>query len=249
MKLLKLLSILFKPRINKRTQIYKIGDHELVNMILQDYHIIYRIRNKWLFIFENIFKKHRFRKKVNFYFWRKLMSWHDLIDFEDTYEICDEYPYTIRKKSNGFELKESINQRGYYSVSLNRRHYLKHRIIAKQFIKNPNNYNCVDHMNRDRTDNHISNLKWASHSINSRNKSSNCGVEYVYINYDEAPRDLIIVTDYGNHEFVDYYYSPSNELFYYDNDSQLRILHINIYRNIYKYVKLLDVNNKRVNIL
>ena len=45
MKLLKLLSILFKPRINKRTQIYKIGDHELVNMILHDYHIIYRIRS------------------------------------------------------------------------------------------------------------------------------------------------------------------------------------------------------------
>lgn len=180
------------------------------------------------------------------------MSWHDIIDFEDTYEICDEYPYTIRKKSTGKELKETLNSKGYYCVNLSingkPKKLLKHRLIAKQFIPNPNNLPWIDHMNRDRTDNHISNLKWASHSQNSRNKSSNHGVEYVYINYDEAPRDLIIVTDYGNHEFVDYYYSPSNELFYYDNDSQLRVLYINIYRNIYKYVKLLDVNNKRVNI-
>ena len=176
------------------------------------------------------------------------MSWHDLIDFEETYEICDEYPYTIRKKSNGFELKESINQRGYYSVSLNRRHYLKHRIIAKQFIKNPNNYNCVDHINRNKTDNHISNLKWASHSINSRNKSSNCGVEYTYIDYDAAPRDLIIITDYGKHELVDYYYSPSNDLFFYDNDDQLRILHINENKHSIKYIYAMNIYNKKFKI-
>ena len=180
------------------------------------------------------------------------MSWHDLIDFEDTYEICDEYPYTIRKKSTGREIKETLNNDGYYSICLNlngkQKHFQKHRIIAKQFIPNPDNLSLIDHKNRDKTDNHIINLRWLSKSGNSKNKSSSHGVEYVYINYDEAPRDLIIVTDYGNHEFVDYYYSPSNELFYYDNDSQLRVLYINIYRNIYKYVKLLDVNNKRVNI-
>ena len=96
------------------------------------------------------------------------MSWHDLIDFEDTYEICDEYPYTIRKKSNGFELKESINQRGYYSVSLNRRPYTKHRLIAKQFIPNPDNLPFVDHMNRDKTDNHVFNLRWTTNAENQK---------------------------------------------------------------------------------
>ena len=176
------------------------------------------------------------------------MSWHDLIDFEDTYEICDEYPYTIRKKSNGLELKESINHYGYYFVNLKKIPYLKHRLIAKQFLENPNNYKCVDHKNRDRSDNHLSNLRFVSISDNNKNKSSVHNIEYEFINYEEAPRDLIIVTDYGKHEFVDYYYSPSNELFYYDNDLQLRILHINNDRNIYKYVKLLDVNHKRVQI-
>ena len=98
------------------------------------------------------------------------MSWHDLIDFEDTYEICDEYPYTIRKKSTGKELKETLNNRGYYCVNLNRKTFYKHRLVAKQFIPNQNNYNCVDHINRDKTDNHIQNLRWCTNSDNSQNR-------------------------------------------------------------------------------
>ena len=176
------------------------------------------------------------------------MSWYDLIDFEDTYEICDEYPYTIRKKSNGFEVSESINQRGYYSVSLNRRPYTKHRLIAKQFIPNPDNLPYVDHMNRDKTDNHVFNLRWTTNAENQKNRLSTRGVEYEFINYDDAPRDLIIVTDYGKHELVNYYYSPSNDLFYYDNDLQLRILHIYTRGNDNSFVCVINTNNKRVQI-
>ena len=172
------------------------------------------------------------------------MSWHDLIDFEDTYEICDEYPYTIRRKSTGKELKETLNNDCYYSVCLNRKKFYKHKLIAKQFIPNPDNLTYVDHKNRDRTDNHLSNLRFVSSSTNNKNRSSTCGIKYTYIDYDEAPRDLIIVTDYGNSELVDYYYSPSNDLFYYDNNEQLRILHIN--KN--KRVTVFDTNNKRVQI-
>ena len=180
------------------------------------------------------------------------MSWHDLIDFEDTYEICDEYPYTIRKKSTGREIKETLNNDGYYSICLNlngkQKHFQKHRIIAKQFIPNPDNLSLIDHKNRDKTDNHIINLRWLSKSGNSKNKSSSHGVEYEFIDYDAAPRDLIIITDYGKHELVDYYYSPSNDLFYYDNDSQLRILHYNIDKDGYQYIIVYNTKNKRIQI-
>ena len=176
------------------------------------------------------------------------MSWYDLIDFEDTYEICDEYPYTIRKKSTGKELKETLNNRGYYCVNLNRKTFYKHRLVAKQFIPNQNNYNCVDHINRDKTDNHIQNLRWCTNSDNSQNRSSTRGVEYEFINYDEAPRDLIIITDYGKNELVNHYYSPSNELFYYDNDVKLRVLHLNKDSDGYIYVYVINTNNKQIRI-
>tara|TARA_R110000772_G_scaffold177276_1_gene288882 strand:+ start:222 stop:701 length:480 start_codon:yes stop_codon:yes gene_type:complete len=48
-----------------------------------------------------------------------------------------------------------------------------HRLIATHFIPNPNNLPCVDHINRNKTDNRITNLRWASYSTNNRNKTLN----------------------------------------------------------------------------
>ena len=180
------------------------------------------------------------------------MSWHDLIDFEDTYEICDEYPYTIRKKSTGKELKETLNSNGYYSVTLRFNgkpmKLLKHRLVAKQFIPNPNNLPWIDHMNRDKSDNHIINLRWITNADNQKNRLSSLGIQYEFIDYDAAPRDLIIITDYGKNELVNYYYSPSNELFYYDNDVKLRVLHINENNLGYKFVYAINSENKKIKI-
>ena len=46
-----------------------------------------------------------------------------------------------------------------------------HRLIAEHYIPNPNNYRCVDHINRIRTDNRIDNLRWATYEMNAQNRS------------------------------------------------------------------------------
>ena len=90
-------------------------------------------------------------------------EWIPLKDFENDYEIMVEYPNSIRKKSNKRIIKESLNdkriQNDYIIVWINRRKYFKHILIGKQFIKNddPTNKNQIDHINRDKTDNHINN--------------------------------------------------------------------------------------------
>lgn len=48
---------------------------------------------------------------------------------------------------------------------------LLHRIIAKTFIPNPNNYQDVDHKNRCKEDNNVHNLRWCDHSTNQFNRS------------------------------------------------------------------------------
>jgi|DEB0MinimDraft_10_1074344.scaffolds.fasta_scaffold55625_3 hypothetical protein len=45
-----------------------------------------------------------------------------------------------------------------------------HRLVAEVWIPNPNNYKCVDHINRDRTDNRVENLRWASYLMNTPSK-------------------------------------------------------------------------------
>lgn len=192
-------------------------------------------------------------KKPDFLSSKKQMNterkWHDVKGFENTYEILDDFPYIIRKKANGKILKETLNaETGYYMVSLNGVLFYKHRIIAIQFIPNPYNLPCVDHKNNKRHDNHISNLRWLSYEDNARNKLSSKGVIYEFCQYGEEPEDLIEVTDYGNHKFKKYYYSPSEDIFYYDNKAKFRQLYYNKKSDDCYYVIAKDTDGNRVNI-
>jgi hypothetical protein len=48
-----------------------------------------------------------------------------------------------------------------------------HRLLALQYIDNPDNLPEVDHIDRNRTNNCISNLRWVSRIENQNNKKSN----------------------------------------------------------------------------
>ena len=179
-----------------------------------------------------------------------------LLDYDD-YEILNQYPFTIWRKRDHYVVSESILNTGYIQVALNRKPYLKHVLIAKQFLDNPNNLPFVDHINHNRVDNHLENLRWVSHSQNMFNRSSRFGVQYEFI--DDIPEDSIKVLFYDtkseHHEFEDdkYYYHHDDEndedVFYGRiNDNIYRILYINIRKCGTKCVSMLDINKKQVNV-
>ena len=71
-------------------------------------------------------------------------------------------------------LVPTLSDTGYLRVSLYddsgfRKVKLVHRLVAEAFIDNPNDYPHVDHINTIRTDNSVSNLRWATPSMNSNN--------------------------------------------------------------------------------
>ena len=47
-------------------------------------------------------------------------------------------------------------------------HKYVHRIVAEAFIPNPNNLPTIDHIDGDKTNNHVSNLEWVTHRENCR---------------------------------------------------------------------------------
>jgi len=63
--------------------------------------------------------------------------------------------------------------KGYLHVGLckNRKRYMKrvHRLLAETFIPNPDNKPEVDHIDRNKTNNNLSNLRWATKSENMLN--------------------------------------------------------------------------------
>jgi hypothetical protein len=57
-----------------------------------------------------------------------------------------------------------------YEDGLAKKSYLVHRLVAYAFIDNPDDKLCVDHKNNDRTNNNISNLRFATTKENSQNR-------------------------------------------------------------------------------
>ena len=138
-------------------------------------------------------------------------EWQELKQDSD-YEININYPHQIRKKSNGKILKESANKKGYLMVSIHGKSYRKHRIVAIQWIDNPLNLPIVDHINHNRIDNRIENLRWVSNLQNSNNKGhSSAGRQIEYVS--ELPENSVVIEQYdGRFEFKGVYFH--GDLFY-----------------------------------
>ena len=180
----------------------------------------------------------------------------ETLKVDNDYEINTDYPYQIRRKSDQYVLSESYSN-GYIVVTLNGKQYKKHRLIAEQFISNddPEHKTQVDHINHNRSDYHLSNLRWVTPKQNNLNKSSLRGIQYEY--FDDIPDESTVIDFYETRNGMRYF-DEGRYYYYYDEESDedvfygrikddlYRKLHINVTKNGPRYVNMNDINNKKV---
>jgi hypothetical protein len=81
--------------------------------------------------------------------------------------------YTIVDKSAPVKLTPNQHKNGYVYISMGKYGRKRlHRIIAKTFIENPNNLPEVNHIDKDKTNNHINNLEWCDRQKNAEHSLS-----------------------------------------------------------------------------
>ena len=94
----------------------------------------------------------------------------------------------VWSKKRKIFLKGDKSKKNYIRVELynnnKSKRYLVHRLVAIQFIPNPENKPEVDHINNNPSDNSLENLQWLTiqENLDRRNIISNTGEKYIHLN-------------------------------------------------------------------
>lgn len=100
-----------------------------------------------------------------------LEIWKDIQGYEGLYSINN---YGVVKSINrNIFLKNTPDKKGYLYVSLYKNNkeskFKVHRLVSEHFIDNPLNFPQVDHIDRNKANNIVTNLRWANNSMNAHN--------------------------------------------------------------------------------
>jgi hypothetical protein len=108
-------------------------------------------------------------------------TWKEIKEFEGLYWISNfcRVKSKVRQGGGGIK-KQQVDNHGYLSVALtkNSKTYNKqiHRIFAEQFLEGYFEGAVIDHIDRNRLNNSITNLRWVTVADNNKNRTSHGSV-------------------------------------------------------------------------
>ena len=86
---------------------------------------------------------------------------------------CKSRGRVVNERKDYYEVVTPTVLNGYLQVGIpvRKTNGYVHRIVAETFIDNPRGCKEVDHINRDKSDNRVENLRWVTHEENQANLS------------------------------------------------------------------------------
>jgi hypothetical protein len=172
-------------------------------------------------------------------------EWDDLIVAPDNYQI-NRRTLVIRNKHTGRSpIINTCKQTGYSQLSIDSVTRPLHRVLALQYVPNsdPDRFTVVDHIDRNKKNNALNNLRWVEPEFNSKNRLSHARQMYEWV--DMLPEDLVQIQRYRCYNFDNLFYSQAN--FYVQVGSQYRKLKVVTYHT-HSGVNVQDDQGRKVRI-
>ena len=135
----------------------------------------------------------------------------NLLDY-DNYIIYDNG--TVQNKKTKRILKKSLDTSGYYKVNLykngKRKTFRIHQLVAKHFIPNPMLKGYIDHIDQNRLNNNVSNLRYVTNQENCFNRIETLDTGVCFI--ESRNKYLAQIGFNGKTIFLGYYDNKSDAI-------------------------------------
>jgi hypothetical protein len=153
--------------IHTKEEIVLPSTNEVARFLANKYNI--KINGLSIIVYRIIFgiRQNKIYRDYTFYRKKDETELSEFVIYQDDYMVSKE-GQIYSKKVNRL-LKPHVAATGHYRVKIHRKNIPVHRIVAEVFIPNPDNLPVVDHIDRDKLNNDVSNLRWVTHQDNNIN--------------------------------------------------------------------------------
>ncbi|WP_304610373.1 NUMOD4 domain-containing protein [Muribaculum intestinale] len=120
--------------------------------------------------------------------------WKDVVGYEGLYKVSNHgRVMSFCNRKTPLVLKQRNSVWGYPTVCLckGKKHHktiVVHRLVAKAFIPNPNNFRVVNHKDEDKTNNNVNNLEWCTHEYNCAYGTARYRIGKAHINHPKMSK-------------------------------------------------------------
>ena len=97
-------------------------------------------------------------------------QWKPIERFNGEYMISSHGRVRSLKRHGDRIMPQTIQRKGYYAVTfwMNNKAYCRkvHRLVIEAFTPNPDSLPCINHIDGNKLNNHVSNLEWCTYQAN-----------------------------------------------------------------------------------